>query len=373
MNGLRWIALGLFWLAITITVQATELEKIRFWQDVFVAGQEGYHTFRIPALVRSNQGTLLAFCEGRKNNPGDEGDIDLLLKRSRDGGRNWSKRIVVYEEGKDAPITIGNPCPVVDRRSGRIHLLFTRNNKRLFHTSSSDDGKSWDSPTEFTEILQQFDYPLIRIATGPVHGIQTSQGRLLAPIWVCDRERKDVNKDITNGRYRSGILYSDNNGERWQAGGLVPPEVSRLNECTIVELRDGSLLLNMRARDAGLRAISTSRDGGQTWSKPKLDKNLPCPTCQASMISTENGELLFLNPASLKIGSPHSLSRRRLTLRSSSDEGRSWPRSLLIHAGPAGYSDLLEAKPGTAYCLFENGLEDYRERISFVEVDFDRD
>ncbi|MCL4695405.1 MAG: glycoside hydrolase, partial [Candidatus Hydrogenedentes bacterium] len=98
--------------------------------DVYVSGEDGYHTYRIPALVVTNTGALLAFCEGRKNSASDAGDIDLLLKRSTDSGATWSDPQIVHEEGGEAEITIGNPCPIVDTDTGRVHLLFTRNNAR---------------------------------------------------------------------------------------------------------------------------------------------------------------------------------------------------------------------------------------------------
>src|SRR5262245_35036319 len=92
--------------------------------DVFVSGTDGYHTFRIPAVIAPTTGTLLAFCEGRKDGRGDSGNIDLVLKRSADNGKTWNKMLVVADEGAD---TIGNPCPVVDRTTGTVWLLLTKN------------------------------------------------------------------------------------------------------------------------------------------------------------------------------------------------------------------------------------------------------
>ena len=105
--------------------------------DIFVSGREGYHTYRIPAIVVSRQGTVLAFCEGRKTSSADHGDIDLLLRRSFDGGSTWQVTQLVHEEGGTAKITIGNPCPIVDRE-GTIHLVFCRDNARAFYTKSVD-------------------------------------------------------------------------------------------------------------------------------------------------------------------------------------------------------------------------------------------
>ncbi len=339
-------------------------------QDLFVGGTDGYRAYRIPALVVTNKGTVLAFCEGRKMASGDTGDIDLLLKRSRDGGKTWSKASLVYEEGGDAEITIGNPCPIVDRRTGRIHLLYVRDYHQLFSTYSDDDGLTWSAPEEHTAILKGFDYPVVLIATGPVHGIQTSNGRLIAPVWICDRERKDRYVNPTKDRIRAGTIYSDDGGKTWQTGGLVPAEIAMLHECTVVERKDGSLLLNMRARNAGYRAVATSSDGGLSWSNPVLDRQLPDPTCQGALVSLNEEEILFSNPAvSSKDDSKMSATRRNLTLRLSADGGRTWSHGRVVDEGFAGYSDLAVTERGKILCLFENGSENYHQKISLMIVD----
>ncbi|GMU21927.1 MAG: hypothetical protein AMXMBFR13_20150 [Phycisphaerae bacterium] len=326
--------------------------------DVFIGGQDGYHTYRIPALAVSAKGTVLAFCEGRKNSPRDDGDIDLLVKRSEDGGRTWSRQSIIHEEGGDAPITIGNPCPIADRR-GVIHLLFTRNNQHLFYTRSSDDGHTWSRPVEHTAILKGFDYPLMRIATGPVHGIQLRSGRLVAPVWVCDRKLGEHDKNPAASRYQSGAIYSDDSGNTWKTGGLVPPELDRLNEGTVLERSDGSLLLNLRGHQlGGFRALSESTDGGATWSAPRLDRSLPCPTCQASSLGISEREALFSNPASDV--------RTGLTVRLSEDEGRTWSLARVLEPGPSAYSDLAATRDGDFLCLYECGTKVYYEKLTIA-------
>jgi sialidase-1 len=331
--------------------------------DVFVGGQDGYAAYRIPALAVTDRGTVLAFCEGRKNSAQDFGDIDLLLKRSEDSGKTWSRQAVIHEEGGSAPITIGNPCPIFDARDKTTHLLFTRDNKRLFYTKSVDDGMTWSPPEERTQILRRIDYPLVRIGTGPVHGIVLRSGRLIAPIWVCDRERSQKNESPTSSRYQSGVLYSDDRGATWKASRLVPPDLDQLNECVALERNDGSLLLNLRGRLLGCRALSTSRDGGATWSSPVRDPHLPCPTCQASMIRLSKDEILFSNLAVSATTRKAARNRRNLTVRLSPDEGRSWPHSRVLEPGPSGYSDLAILKDGSVLCLYECGEKVYNEKI----------
>ena len=176
-------------------------------QTLWRGGEGGYAAYRIPALIRSPGGTLLAFCEARKTGASDQGDIDLVLRRSTDDGRTWTPSVVLHEEGGDAPITIGNPCPIAvpdadDPAAGVVRLLFCRNNQRAFHTVSADDGVTWAPPREITAVLAGFDYPTVRVATGPVHGLRLTApgphpGRLAAPVWLS---RTPLNEGAGHGR-----------------------------------------------------------------------------------------------------------------------------------------------------------------------------
>ena len=162
---------------------------------VFRSGEEGYHTFRIPALLATKKGTLLAFCEGRKNSRSDTGDIDLVLKRSGDHGRTWSRLQVVADHGPD---TIGNPCPVQDRKTGTIWLPLTGNpghitqkeilagtgTRTMWMSRSDDDGATWRAPVEITSAVK--DPSWTWCAAGPGNSIQLKRGRLLVP---CDYSR----------------------------------------------------------------------------------------------------------------------------------------------------------------------------------------
>ena len=196
--------------------------------------------------------------------------IDLLVRRSSDHGRTWQAVQLLHEEGGVQPVTIGNPCPIA-AADGTIHLLFCRNNRQAFYTRTTDDGRSFSPPRGTTEALRPFSFSFARLGTGPVHGIQNSSGRLLAPLWLNNKIGQD---------YRSGVAYSDDGGNTWNAGGLVPAEVKGLNECTAAELPGGKLLLNMRNRQARCRAVSASDDGGLSWSRPQLAEELVDPQCQ---------------------------------------------------------------------------------------------
>lgn len=315
--------------------------------DVYSAGEGDYHSYRIPALVQTKRGTLLAFAEGRRENRRDWGDIDVLVRRSRDGGRTWSPVIVVADFGKD---TIGNPAPVVDRRTGTVWLLLTKNpgdvpeksirpglsgaTRTVWVTHSKDDGLTWAPTVDITAAVKEPGWSWY--ATGPVNGIQTRSGRLVIP---CDHDRGDASR-----RY-SHVIYSDDGGKTWRLGGSAGPEA---NESTVAELEDGSLLLNMRSyRGRNRRMTARSRDGGLTWSEPVEDAALVEPVCQGSLLRFGRKLLLFSNPASTK--------RENLTLRMSRDGGRSWYGTQVLHGGPAAYSNLVALDRGTAGILYERG------------------
>jgi len=320
---------------------------------LFVAHTGGYHTYRIPALVVSVRGTVLAFCEGRKTGMGDAGDIDLLLRRSLDGGRSWQPVQVVHEEGGDAPITIGNPCPIATP-DGAVHLLFCRDNRQAFYTKTVDDGRTFSRPREITASLRAFDFSFTRLGTGPIHGIQTAAGRLVAPLWLNNGIGKT---------YRAGVAYSDDQGLTWKAGGLVASEVRDLNECAVAELPGAALLLNLRNRQAKCRAVATSTDGGLSWSRPRLAESLVDPECQGALLrvsASTAGRLYFSNAADTK--------RRRLTVRQSDDGGQTWTDGRVLHAGPAAYSDLAVTTDGALLCYYECGDKSPYERLVLARL-----
>jgi len=325
--------------------------------DVFLAGQEGYHTYRIPALLVTARGTLLAICEGRKTGRGDHGDLDLVLKRSTDGGQTWGPLELIYEEGGDAKITIGNPCPVVDQSTGVIWLPFTRDNDRVLVTSSSDDGRTWAKPRDITAAVKGKDWSWY--ATGPGNGIQLTRGphkgRLVIP---CDHRvgPLDQDKQGWNHAGRSHVIYSDDHGQTWKLGGATD---YAMNECAVVELADGTLMLNSRSyRGKACRGVSLSKDGGATWEPTRDDPALVESVCQASLIRAswpqggQPGVLLFSNPAVPR-------GRNHVTVRLSEDEGQTWPHARVICEGSSAYSSLAMLPSGEIGLLYER--DDYKK------------
>jgi len=323
--------------------------------DVFISGSEGYHTYRIPGIVLTGKGTLLAFCEGRKTGRGDHGDLDLVLRRSGDGGKTWEPMQLVYEEGGAARITIGNPCPVVDRTTGVVWLPFCRNNDRVFITHSSDDGKTWAKPTEITKDVKKPEWGWY--ATGPGHGIQLSSGRLVVP---CDCGDSKGWGDWRN-KGRSLVFYSDDHGKSWKLGGATD---KGMNECEVVELADKSLLLSMRNYfGKNQRAFATSADAGRTWSQPEHHEQVYCPTCQSSI------QRYSLEPKNVILYSgPGGPGRNNLTVRASYDGGKTWPVARRVYEGGSAYSDLVVLADGVIGCLWER---DGYKRITFARFTLD--
>lgn len=320
--------------------------------DVFVSGQAGYHTYRIPALLTTREGSMLAICEGRKTGRGDHGDLDLVMKRSDDLGETWSDLQLIYEEGGTAKVTIGNPCPVQDQDTGTIWLPFCRNNDDVLMTYSNDNGKTWAKPYDITADTKEKDWDWY--ATGPGVGIQLTRGKYRGRMVIpCDHREKRDGKWIK----LSHVFYSDDHGKSWQLGGSV---ADHTDECQVVELHDGRLMINMRNywdRDGGQkelggkRAIAISEDGGETWNPHTFDETLIEPICQASFVKHSHDTfrrppLFFSNPAS-------TTNRRQMTVRMSNDDGETWPVSRVIEEGSAAYSCLTVLPDRSLACLYE--------------------
>jgi len=367
---------------------APERSRVRKMK-LFVSGKDGYHTYRIPATVCTPKGTVLAFCEGRKGGRSDAGNIDILLKRSTDNGETFSAQQVVWDDGAN---TCGNPCPVVDAKTSTIWLLMTWNlgsdherriidgkskdTRRVFVTHSADEGKTWARPVDITSAAKNADWTWY--ATGPGAGIQIARGphrgRLVIP---CDHIEADSKK------YYSHAVFSDDHGRTWQIGGSTPRD--KVNECQVVELTDGRLMLNMRNYDRSKRKrqVAFSADGGGTWTHQRFDDTLIEPICQASIrrarwpeskpkdkskgdadSDADKGVILFSNPAS-------ETGRTNMTVRLSRDDGLTWPISKTLHPGPAAYSDLVILPTGQPACLYEAGEKHPYESIIFARFDIE--
>ncbi|MDA0207436.1 MAG: sialidase family protein [Acidobacteria bacterium] len=306
---------------------------------LFQAKEAGYHCYRIPALLVTKPGTVLAFAEARKNNCNDHGDVDLMLKRSSDGGRTWSEQQLVADG--DAQ-TIGNPCPVQDRETGTIWLPVSRDNKRVLLMHSDDDGRSWSKPVDITE--QAVNPKWHWVGTGPGHGIQLKSGRLLVPCWA------DATPKIGEIQM-SFAFFSDDHGKTWQCG--EPLDANTSDECEAVELTDGVVYMNARSRqNQRKRAISVSQNGGKSWLPVTFDDRLPEPSCQGTVTRMTDMSHSDKNRVLLATASnPNARTHMKVFL--SYDECRSWPVSKLVHEGSSAYCDLAVTSSGEGLLLYE--------------------
>ncbi len=339
-------------------------------------GTGDYNNYRIPSIIVTTKGTLLAFCEGRE--AGDAGDIDLLLKRSEDNGKTWSDEQIVWD---DAQNTCGNPCPVVDEETRRIWLFLTWNlgedhEGDIIHKTSSfprlpylcysdDDGKTWSEPVNMNESCRDTSWGWY--ATGPGIGIQIKngphKGRLVIP---ANHSYDDPNGNVRKGPYGYGahVLYSDDHGKTWKMSEPIKPGC---NESQVTELSDGTLEMNMRSyNDQNARAISFSKDGGKNWTEIEHDYQLVESRCQASILNyglfNEKQMHLFLNPA-VPSG------RNHLTLKASFNDCQSWSNDKLVFEGPAAYSCLTKLPDGKIGMFFEAGKESAYEKMVFVSFE----
>jgi sialidase-1 len=356
-------------LLVTATTEGGEpvLEKM----DLFQANTGGYALYRIPGLVATGKGTLMAYCEARKYSRSDWGTIDILMRRSTDGGKTWTppRKIVApprdaarnpvavaREPAQPGEFTINNPLAIADQKIGSVHFLYCVEYARCFYQRSDDEGETFSAPVEITSAFERFrpDYDWKVLATGPGHGIQLSSGRLLVPVWLS------TGKGQTSHRPSAvSVVYSDDHGKTWDRGDIVvaDPNPANPSETSAVELADGRVMLNIRHEsEPRLRGVSISPDGVKGWSKMRFDEALPDPVCFGSLLRLtgrpdgEQKRILFVN-----LNNPTGRQRRNLTLKLSEDEGATWPISRSIEPGTSGYADLAVGPDGMISCFYERG------------------
>jgi len=310
---------------------------------VFEAKQNTPHaSVRIPALLMTAKGTLIAVAEAR-DKATDQAGTDLLCATSRDQGKSWSKPAIAYEQGADS---CNNPCLVQEAKSGRVFLFFQTfpaggkefsglpagpkdpKGNRLKYVASDDEGATWSRPVDVSESLKPDN--AITCASGPGVGIQLRGGKFAGRL-VIPFNSQDAKHNFVNW-----VATSDDAGQTWKRSAEVPQEGMQLNEVQVAETADGSLYLNSRRwKGAPLRKTSWSQDGGATWTKAADDAALPEPTCQGSLLAaTRAGQpaIFFLNPA--------GKGRANGTLRRSDDGGKTWTESTLLFPGPFAYSSM---------------------------------
>jgi len=366
---MKTILLTLLLSALKLAAAEPLLEK----SEVFPPGLNGIARYRIPGIVVTTKGTVLAYAEARKNSSSDWGEIEIHLRRSTDGGKTWDagKHIAHHgarlegnphkKEGGEKEQTVNNPVAIVDRETGAIEFLYCINYARCYSMRSVDDGVTWSAPVDITASFEPFraKYDWKVIATGPGHGIQTKSGRLVVPIWLA------YGKEGDHGPSAAATIFSDDHGKTWQAGDLCLPNEGDFvnpNETMITELSDGRVMLVSRSGSkANRKLITTSPDGARHWTKPVFHTQLWEPVCMASIVAhpSKPGTLIFSNPHTLKLDKdgkevPAGRGKREnLCIKLSRDDGKTWPVNKVFDPGKAAYSDLAVLPDGTVLCLYE--------------------
>ncbi len=354
-------------------IQAQKKLSLNVWEE----GKGNYKGYRIPAIIVTTKGTVIAFAEGR-NDGGDSGDIDLLAKRSTDNGKTWGNDILVWNDELN---TCGNPCPVVDQETGRIWLLMTWNygkdtegqiiakkskyTRSPFVCYSDDDGITWSKPTELSSNCKDTSWGWY--ATGPGIGIQMKNGKYKGRIIIpanhsYDDPNSKIRKDYPYG-YGAHVLISDDHGKSWRMSAPIRPGC---NESQVTELSDGRLLMNMRSYNGkNCRAISISNDGGETWSLIENDYQLVESICQGSIL---NFGIIKGNPVHLFSNPAVTSGRTHLTIKISTNNCKDWQASLLIDPNPSAYSCLVKLANGNIGLLYETGNKNAYESIRFLSM-----
>jgi Neuraminidase (sialidase) len=362
-TALRLLFLLLPW---TAALGAPLLAKI----DLFEEKQAGFVSYRIPGIVVTAKGTVLAYAEARKFTSADRGEIEIHLRRSTDGGRTFSPQQQIAHLGprlsrnphmpddkkkKDMggpdEQTVNNPI-LIAARDGTVHFVYCVEYMRAFHARSNDDGLTWNQPVEITATFDRFrsEIEWQAIAAGPGHGIELRSGRLIVPVWLATYEK------TAPQRKGCSVIFSDDGGATWQRGAMA---MTIGGESSVAELSDGRVVLSSRNTDQrNRRAVVYSRDGATGWTKPEFIEELLEPGCMAGLVSHpgQPGKnqplLLYSNPHTTK---REHRERKNVTIHASHDDGRTWPVKKLLQAGPSAYSDLAVLPDGTVLCLYENG------------------
>ena len=365
---------------------------------VFESGTEGHKTYRIPAIVGLPNKTLLAFCEGRVNGSGDFGDINIVLKKSTDGGATWSALSTVIDYNN---LQAGNPAPVVDLTdprypAGRIFLFYNTGNndeysmrmgkgiREVWYVTSIDEGATWSAPVNITAQVHRPNQPGINkaysfkedwrsYANTPGHATQFLSGIYKGRIYVAaNHSSGPPQKNFED--YNAHAFYTDNHGESFSlANSIILPGS---NEATAAPLSNGKLILNARnqAGTVRYRYVSYSNDGGASWQENYFDTSLVDPVCEGSILDVgqKKGKtiLAFCNAADAK-------KRDNLTLRISYDEGKNWTnnttknKAVVIAKAPenykgdyAAYSDLVALDAKRIGVLYEK--ENYSKIVFTV-------
>ena len=337
------------------------------YRDIWTpsSDESRYPNHRIPGMVVTKKDTVIIYCEARTGDNSwslKQNDdwclMDIYIQRSTDGGETFGEPIYIAK-GTQETATVNNPVMIVGE-DNTLHMLYCKNYSirggGLWYRKSTDDGLTWTPEREVSEYAASV--PHDAFAFGPTHGICTTDGKLMAPVWLVPKETGRDGVDTSHGPSKAYVFYSADNGETWALSEVAS---ANTNETDIVELSDGRILLNSRATP---RKVTTSPNGIDRWTATYADDQLPDPGCCAGMVTVDLPGLpyahLFTNCASLT-------DRDHLTLRVSFDDCVTWEKSVTISELSGGYSDVAVDSQGKIYVLYELA---FGKRVRLARLSF---
>lgn len=359
---------------------------------VFRSGEDGYASYRIPAIIKNKNGDLIAFSEGRVDHAGDYGNVDIVYKISQDQGKTWGKLNVAADYDK---LQAGNVAPVVDLTdpaypAGRIFLFYNTGNnhegevrkgkglREVWYITSTDGAKTWSEPVNITSQTHRPNQPQVNpeytfkedwrtYANTPGHGFQFVSGPNKGRIYIAANH--SAGDPSAQGKdWSAHAFYSDDHGKTFKLSQNVP--YLGTNESTAAQIGENEVYMSSRNQQLNpkQRVISVSNDGGESWQSSAPDPNLPDPINQGSVLSWKKGKNFVL----AHINAADEKNRDNLTLKLSKDKGKTWYFTKLIAKAPEGYkgaysaySDIVLMKPKLVGILYEK--DNYKDIVFLTE------
>lgn len=359
---------------------------------VFRSGEDGYASYRIPAIIKNKNGDLIAFSEGRVDHAGDYGNVDIVYKISQDQGKTWGKLNVAADYDK---LQAGNVAPVVDLTdpaypAGRIFLFYNTGNnhegevrkgkglREVWYITSTDGAKTWSEPVNITSQTHRPNQPQVNpeytfkedwrtYANTPGHGFQFVSGPNKGRIYIA-ANHSSGDPSAQGKDWNAHAFYSDDHGKTFKLSQNVP--YPGTNESTAAQIGENEVYMSSRNQQLNpkQRVISVSNDGGESWQSSAPDPNLPDPINQGSVLSWKKGKNFVL----AHINAADEKNRDNLTLRLSKDKGKTWYFTKLIAKAPEGYkgaysaySDIVLMKPKLVGILYEK--DNYKDIVFLTE------